>query len=106
MARTKELPTGRARSERRLHLRFLLQLRLVLKAIITRQTADQLAPFPVVENAADILARNARHGGDIALTDLLTDDHAAGADVLAEMNGQFEQGRGHPALERQEASGR
>src|SRR5580704_5197553 len=95
-----------ARAERSLlQLRFVLQLRLVLKAIITGQTADQLAPFPIVKNAADILARDARHGGDIALTDFLANDDAARADILAEMVRKLEQRRRHPALERQEASG-
>ena len=67
----------RERSGRLLQLRFVLQLRLVLKAIIAGQTADQLAPFPIVKNAADILSRDARHGGDIALTDFLADDDTA-----------------------------
>ena len=71
-------------------LGFLFQLRLVLKAIITGQSADKLAALPVVENAAHVLARDAGHGGDIALPDLLANDDAARADVLAEIFRQFE----------------
>src|SRR4029079_48852 len=98
-------PAARAEADALSQLRFVLQLRLVLKAIIAGQAADELAPFPIVKNAADILARNARHRGNIALTDFLADDDAARADILAEMVRQLEQGRSHPALERQEASG-
>ena len=60
-----------------LQLRFVLQLRLVLKAIIAGQAADQLAALPIVEDAADIFAGDAGHGGDVALTDLLADDNTA-----------------------------
>src|SRR3984885_9671546 len=95
----------RARSGSALHLRFVLQLRFVLKAIIAGKTAHQLAPFPIVENAADIFAGDAGHGGDVALADFLPDHHAARADILAEMIRQFEQGRRHAALERQKTSG-
>src|SRR6202051_3347859 len=89
-----------------LKLGFDLQLRLVFEAIIAGQPADQLAALPVVEDAADILARDAGHGGEVALPDLLADDDAAGADILAEIVRQFEQRAGDAAAQRQEASGR
>src|SRR3984885_6280528 len=60
-----------------LQLGFVLQLRLVFEAIISGQPADQLAALPVVEDAADIFARDAGHGGEVALADLLADDYAA-----------------------------
>src|ERR1700722_909963 len=82
-----------------------LKLRLVLKAIIAGKVAHQLMALPVVKNAADSFARDAGQGGEVALTDFLTDDDTARADILAEMVREFEQGRRHPALERQEASG-
>src|SRR5580704_2821683 len=93
--------------ERRLlQLRFVLQLRLVLKAIIAGQAADQLAALPVVEDAADIFAGDAGHRSNVALSDLLADDDATRADVLAEMLRKLEQGRGNAAFERQETPGR
>ena len=60
-----------------LQLGFMLKLRLVLKAIIARQAADQLAPLPLVEDAAHVLARDAGHGGNVALPDFLANDDAA-----------------------------
>ena len=79
-------------------LGFMFKLRLVLKAIIAGQSAHQLAAFPIIEDAAHILARYARHGGDIALPDLLSDDNAARADILAEILSEFEQGRSDAAF--------
>src|SRR5580704_534693 len=80
------------------------QLLFVFQAIIARQPAYELTAFPIVENTADIFARDAGHGGEVALADLLADDDAAGADILAEILGQFEKCTGDPAAQRQEAS--
>src|ERR1700730_52349 len=88
-----------------LQLGFGFQLRLVLEAVVAGKPADQLAALPVVEDAAHILARDAGHGGKVALSDLLADDDAAGPDILAEILRQLEQCRGDAALERQETSG-
>src|SRR4051812_1318677 len=82
------------------------QLLLVLEAVIARQPAHQLVADPIVENAADVLAGDARHGGDLALADLLANEDPALAHILAEGFGKIEQRAGDPALERQEASGR
>src|SRR4051812_23647502 len=79
---------------------------LVLEAVIARQPADQLVANPVVEDAADVLAGDPGHGGDLALADLLANDNPALAHVMAEGLGKIEQRAGDPALERQEASGR
>ena len=56
---------------------------------------------PFFENAADVLARDARHGGKIALRDLLTHQNAAATDVLAEAGGEAEQGARDAALQRE-----
>ena len=55
-------------------LSLMLELRLVLKAIVAREAARQLAALPVIEDASDVLACNAGHGGKVGLPDLLTDD--------------------------------
>jgi hypothetical protein len=64
-------------------LKFSLRLkpRLVLKAIIARQAAHQLATPPIVENAAEILARDPSHSGKIALSNLLVNHNAPGSDI-------------------------
>src|ERR1700685_921675 len=83
-----------------LELGFEFELRIILEAIIARQPAHQLAALPVVEDTADIFARDAGHGGEVALPDLLADDDPPGADVLAEIPGELEQSQGHPAAQR------
>jgi hypothetical protein len=50
--------------------------RLVLEAIIAGQAGHQLAAPPVIENEADILARNPSHTGKIALSNLLVNHNA------------------------------
>src|SRR5581483_3195961 len=96
--------TWRADVAMNLKFGLVLQQALVLKAIVAGKAADQLAPLPVVENAADLLASNAGHGGEVALPDFLADDDAAGANVLAEVLGQFEQRAGDTAAQRQKTS--
>jgi hypothetical protein len=51
----------------------MLELRLILKAIVARRAAHQLAALPVVEDAGHGFACNAGHGGEVGLLDLLTD---------------------------------
>src|ERR1700722_5463001 len=87
-----------------LQLSFALKLCLVFKAIIAGQPADQLAPFPVVEDAADVFACDAGHGGEVGLADLLPDHDPPGANVLAEFVRQFEQCQGDASAQRQETS--
>src|SRR4029077_4017091 len=89
-----------------LQFSFVFQLGLVLEAIIAGQPAHQLAAFPIVEDAADVLAGEAGDAGKMALADLLADDDAARADVLAEILRQFEQGAGDAAAQRQKTSRR
>src|SRR6516165_3024698 len=83
----------------------MVELRLVLKAIIPRWAAHQLAALPVIEDGGDVLACNAGHGGEVGLLDLLTDDDPSRSDFLPEMFCQLEQCSGHPAFERKEATG-
>ena len=87
-------------------LRFSLRLkpRQVLKAIIARQAAHQLAPPPIIENAAEILARNASHSGKVALSNLLVNHNAAGSDIPTEVFREFEQCPRDPTFEREETS--
>ena len=81
------------------------QLSTSLQAVIAgRGGVTTLAPHPVVQDAADVLARDAGHRGEVALADLLPDDDAAAADVLAEGIREVEQRARDAALERQEAS--
>ena len=70
-----------------LHLRFALKPCPVLKTVITRQAAQELLTFPLIDNAADIGASDASHGREIALPNLLMNDNAPGSDVLAEALG-------------------
>src|SRR6516225_3067902 len=89
-----------------LELGLVLQQRFVLQAIVAGQAADQLAPLPVIEDAADILTGNAGHCGKIALPDLLADQNAASANIVTEFLRQFEQRAGNAAAQRQKAPGR
>jgi hypothetical protein len=68
-----------------------LKPRLVLKAIIAGQAAHQLATPPIIENAAEILARDPSHSGKIALSNLLVNHNAAGSDVPTEFVRELEQ---------------
>jgi hypothetical protein len=88
-----------------LELGFLLQPLFILDAIIAGQSADQLAALPVGENAAETFTRDARHRREIALADLLVDDDAASANILAEVVRQVEQRAGNTAAQRQESPG-
>jgi hypothetical protein len=91
-ATSKTSLTGSARldNEAELELCFFLQLRFVLDAIIAGQSADEVAALPVGENAAETFTRDARHRREIALADLLVDDDAASANILAEVVRQVE----------------
>ncbi len=53
--------------DRKLQRGLALELQLVLQAVVARQPADELKPDPVVEDAADVLACDPRHGGNVAL---------------------------------------
>ena len=87
-------------------LKFSLRLkpRLVLKAIITRQAAHQLASPPIIENAAEILARDPSHSGKIALSNLLVNHNAAGSDVPTEVFCELEQRPRDPTFKLEETS--
>src|SRR5215472_15715278 len=84
----------------------MLELRPVLKAIVARQAAHQLAALPVVDDPSHVFACNAGHGREIVLPDLLTDDGPSRPNFLAKMIRQLKQCSGHPAFERKEATGR
>ena len=56
----------------------------VLQAIITREPRQIFLPHPFIDNATDILTRNAGHCCEIALCDLLLDQNLTGPDVLPE----------------------
>src|SRR6516225_5494680 len=83
----------------------MLELRPVLKAIVAREAAQQLAVLPVVDDPGDAFACNAGHGGEVDLPDLLTDDDSSRPDFLPEVIRQLEHRSGHPAFERKEATG-
>ena len=74
-------------------LKFSLRLkpRLVLKAIIAGRAAHQLATPPIIENAAEILARDPSHSGKVALSNLLVNHNAAGSDIPTELFRELEQ---------------
>src|ERR1041385_1417923 len=80
--------------------------RLVLQAIVAGEPRDDLGAHPIVHNAADILARDAGHGGKVALAHFLADDDAALTDVLAESVREIDECTRDAALERQETSRR
>ena len=85
-----------------LKLSLRLKPRLVLKAIIAGQAAHQLASPPIIENAAEILARNASHSGKVALSNLLVDHNAAGSDIPTKVFRKLEQCPRDATFERQE----
>src|SRR5262249_30976541 len=57
---------------------------LALQTIVSGEAAHHLVAHPVLQDAAQVLPRNARHGGEVGLAHLLAHQDAAGADVLAE----------------------
>jgi hypothetical protein len=77
----------------------VLELRFIFKAVIARKTTHYSVALPIVEDARHVLARNAGHGGEIVLADLLTDDDPAWRDFLPEMSRQLEHRPGDPAFE-------
>src|SRR5947208_16174188 len=82
------------------------ELGLVLQAIIARQPADELKTNPVIEDPADVFARDSGHRRHVALADLVADQDASAADVLTKCFRQIEQRPRHASLEREKASGR
>ena len=93
-----------ARWHQALELDFAFELGPVLQAVVARQPADQLEPDPFVQDAADVLARDPGHRGDVALADLLADQDAALADRLAERFRKIKQRPRHAALQRKKTS--
>src|SRR5882762_10852478 len=73
------------------HLHLALERGAVLQAVIAGEPADEFPAHPVVEDAADILARDPRHGGEVALRYFLANENAPAADVVAEGFGKAEQ---------------
>ena len=69
---------------------FLLEHSRILDAVVARQPANQLAAFPVGENAVDIFARDTRERSKFALVEFLADDDAALSDVFAEVILKFQ----------------
>ena len=68
-----------------LQFNLVLELRFILNAVITGQATHYFVALPVVEHPGHVLARNAGHGGEIVLPDLLTDDDPARYDFSPEM---------------------
>ncbi len=79
----------------------------LLQAVIAGDAADQFVALPAVQDAADILAGDAGHCGEVGLRHLLPHQHASGTgwvrQLLAERIGQGEQRPRDAALQRQEA---
>src|SRR6185312_16044481 len=74
-----------ARQEsRRLSFRFAFQQRTVLDPVKSAFAGNQLLSHPLVQRAADILARNPRHRGDFVLRDFLFDEVPPAAEILPE----------------------
>src|SRR5215470_2311389 len=80
-------PQGRAESgsdsnsdRHALQLGLAFERGLVLQAIVARKPRYVVLARPFLEYAADVLACDARHGGQIALRDLLAHQDAAAAD--------------------------
>ena len=88
LARVSAIAEGNLKSTLRSAFNFGLKRRAVLDAVIPGDAADDRATRPVIEDAADVLARDARHGRQVALADFLPHDDAAGADILAERIGK------------------
>jgi hypothetical protein len=86
-------------------LNLMLEDRLILEAIIARRAAHHPVALPVIEDAGDVLACNAGHGGKVVLRDFLTNDDPPRSDFLPEMVRQLEQCLGNPTFEREEARG-
>jgi hypothetical protein len=65
----------------------------------SRTTAHQFAAPPIIENAAEILARNASHRRKVALPNLLVNHNAAGSDIPTEVFCELEQRPRDPTFE-------
>src|SRR5258705_10608676 len=83
------VPTFR---EHALEFRPALERRFVLQAVVAGEPRNVRLARPLLEDAADILARDAGHGGKIALRDLLAHQNAAATHVVAETIRKAEQG--------------
>ena len=83
----------------------MLESFLILNAVIAGHATQHFVALPVVEDPGQVLARNAGHGGEIVLPDLLTDDDPPQSDFLPEVARQLEHHPGDPAFERKEAAG-
>ena len=57
-----------------LQFNLVLELRFILNTVIAGQATHYFVALPVVEHPGHVLARNAGHGGEIVLPDLLMDD--------------------------------
>ncbi len=69
----------------------MLEGRLVLDAVVSGEAADQVVAAPFLQDSAEVLACDARHGGEVALAHLVADEGAARPDLLAERTGEAEQ---------------
>src|SRR5882724_7202537 len=89
-----------------LQLGLALERGLVLQAVVARKARHVRLARPFLENAADVLTRDAGHRGKVALRDLLTHQDAAATDVLSEAGGKAEQGARDAALQREKSRSR
>jgi hypothetical protein len=87
-----------------LQFNLVFELRFILNAVIAGQATHYA--LPVVEGSGHVLARNAGHGGEIILPDLLMDDDPARPAFSPEIFRQLEHRPGNPAFERKEATGK
>src|SRR5262249_26567333 len=71
-------------------LGFAVEDRLVLHAIVAREPAHQRTVHPIVEHPAHIFARNACHGGEVALGHFLPDEDAPLSEVMPERLGEVQ----------------
>ena len=86
-----------------LHLPF--QLRDVVDAVSIRLPRYELASLPLTHDPAGVLARDAGHGGKVALADLVRQNDPSIPRILAEQCGEVEENARQAALRLQEARG-
>ena len=75
----------------RSHLHFSRQRGFVFQAVVAGEPLHDRAAHPLLQDAADVLARDAGHRREIALRHLLPDEDATAADVLTECVRETEQ---------------
>ena len=85
-----------------LQFNLVFELRFILNAVIAGQATHYFVALQVVEDSGHVLTRNAGHGGEIILPDLLMDDDPARPAFSPEIFRQLKHRPGNPAFERKE----